>query len=372
MIRRPPRSTLFPYTTLFRSIKILSNLKIDEHRVPQDGRFQIVIEKREVDLRVSISPIIYGEKVVIRLLDKSGQVLTLESLGLIGRAYKVVEEGTKKPWGMILSTGPTGSGKSTSLYAILGKLNSPTVNIITLEDPVEYNIEGINQIQVNPKVGLTFASGLRSVLRQDPDIIMVGEIRDRETADLSVQSALTGHVVLSTLHTNTASGVLPRLLDMKVEPFLIASTVNTVIGQRLLRRICPKCCESYKADQTEIESIKRTIGNLLPQRKDPKAQEIVESLGYKKLPFADESSYTLYRGRGCDECRNSGFKGRIGIFEVFKVTEKISKLLLAHATSQAIEDEAVAEGMITMRQDGYIKALGGVTTLAEVARVSTA
>lgn len=358
------------HPALISRIKIQSNLKIDEHRVPQDGRFQVNLENREIDLRVSISPIIFGEKVVIRLLDKSEKILTLESLGLVGRGYKLVEEGNRRPWGMILSTGPTGSGKSTTLYAILGKLNSTAVNIITLEDPVEYNMEGINQIQINPKVGLTFASGLRSVLRQDPDIIMVGEIRDRETADLSVQSALTGHVVLSTLHTNTASGVLPRLLDMKVEPFLIASTVNTVIGQRLLRKICSSCRESYKADQAEIDSIKKTVGNLLPKKQDSNTKQVFESLGFKNLPFADDKSYTLYRGKGCEECRQTGFKGRLGIFEVFQVTEAMGKLLLTHSTSQQIQEEAVKEGMILMKQDGYLKALAGITTLPEVARVS--
>lgn len=358
------------HPALISRIKILSNLKIDEHRVPQDGRFQIIMEGREIDLRVSISPIVFGEKVVIRLLDKSTKLITLENLGLTGHAYQLVEEGSKKPWGMILSTGPTGSGKSTTLYAILSKINSVAVNIITLEDPVEYSIEGINQIQVNPKVGLTFASGLRSVLRQDPDIIMVGEVRDRETADLAVQSALTGHVVLSTLHTNTASGVLPRLLDMKIEPFLIVSTVNTVMGQRLVRKNCQKCKKPYKASQAEVDSIKKTIGNLLPKKGSPNAKKVLEYLGYKALPFADDVSYTLYKGEGCEECRNTGYSGRIAIFEVFRVTEKMGKMLLTHATSDQIQDAAVSEGMITMKQDGYLKALAGITTLKEVLRLA--
>ena len=358
------------HPALVSRIKILSNLKIDEHRMPQDGRFGIFLENREIDLRVSVSPIIFGEKIVIRLLDKTTKLITLEKLGLVGRAYKVLEEGSKSPWGMILATGPTGSGKSTSLYALLSRLNSVTVNIITIEDPVEYHVNGINQIQINTKVGLTFASGLRSMLRQDPDIIMVGEVRDKETADLAIQAALTGHVVLSTLHTNNAAGVLPRLLDMKIEPFLIASTVNTVIGQRLARTICSKCRESYKASPVEVESIKHTIGNVLPKIKDSNAKEMLKNLGYENLPFADDVSYTLYRGIGCESCRNSGYSGRIGIFEVLKVTEEIGKLLLSHATTDDIQRTAVSQGMITMKQDGYLKALAGATTLAEVARVS--
>lgn len=364
-VMRLPKSI---HPALISRVKILSNLKIDEHRVPQDGRFDINMENREIDLRVSISPIIYGEKVVIRLLDKSASLITLERLGLTGHAYKLIEEGSKKPWGMILATGPTGSGKSTSLYAILSKINAVSVNIITLEDPVEYHIEGINQIQVNPKVGLTFASGLRSILRQDPNIIMVGEIRDRETADLAVQAALTGHVVLSTLHTNNAAGVLPRLLDMKIEPFLIASTVNTVIGQRLIRKICPKCKESYVATPTEVESIKKTVGGLLPKKNDSNMDKILDFLGYKSLPFANDSSYTLYRGKGCADCRNTGYSGRLGIFEVFQVTEAMGKLLLTHATGDEIQKAAVSEGMITMKQDGYLKCLAGTTTLHEIAR----
>ena len=358
------------HAALISRIKILSNLKIDEHRVPQDGRYGVIIGDKEVDLRISISPIVHGEKVVIRLLDKTSSIITLEQLGLTGHAFHLINEGSKEPWGMILSTGPTGSGKSTTLYALLTKMNKPEVNIITLEDPVEYGVNGINQIQINNKVGLTFAAGLRSVLRQDPDIIMVGEIRDKETADLAVQSALTGHVVLSTLHTNSASGVLPRLLDMEIEPFLVASTVNTVIGQRLVRRICDKCKEPYQASPTEIESIKQSLVNLLPKKADSKATDKKKYLGYENLPFLDDSNITLYKGKGCDDCRNTGYKGRVGIFEVFKVTEEMGKLLLTHSTTDQIEDAAISEGMITMRQDGYVKSLAGITTLHEVARVT--
>lgn len=358
------------HSALTTRIKILSNLRIDEHRIPQDGRFQIVMEKREVDFRVSISPIIYGEKIVLRLLDKSASVITLENLGLRGYAYRQIEEASEKPWGMILSTGPTSSGKSTTLYAILNKLNSPNVNIITLEDPVEYNIDGINQIQINSAIGLTFASGLRSILRQDPDIIMVGEIRDRETGDLAIQSALTGHVVLSTLHTNTASGVLPRLLDMNVEPFLISSTLNAVMGQRLVRKVCEKCKEEYKASPAEVESIKRTVGVLLPKKGGSDTKKRLEFLGYDSLPFSDSSSFTLFRGKGCEACRETGYKGRLGVFEVFKMSETMGKLLISKVTMDEIQRAAILEGMITMKQDGYLKALSGITTLKEVLRVA--
>jgi type IV pilus assembly protein PilB len=351
------------HAALVSRIKILAKLKIDEHRVPQDGRFGIKVENREIDLRVSLSPTVFGEKVVIRLLDKSSGAITLEELGIRGRAYKLIEAGSRRPHGMILSTGPTGSGKSTTLYALLTKMNNPGINIVTLEDPVEYKIEGINQIQINPTVGLTFASGLRSILRQDPDVIMVGEIRDGETAGLAVQSALTGHTVLSTLHTNGASGVLPRLLDMEIEPFLIASTVNTVIGQRLVRKICQKCKESYIASPSLATAIKKAVGHHLPSKANP---NLNTDLGYNNLPFAEDEKITLYKGKGCDECRNTGYEGRVGIFEVFPVTNTMERLLLTHATSQEIQDSAVSEGMITMREDGFLKALEGITTIEEV------
>jgi len=358
------------HAALVSRIKILSNLKIDEHRLPQDGRFAIKIADKDVDLRVSISPIIFGEKVVIRILDKSGGVITLDRLGFKGKAYQLIDEASKKPHGMILSTGPTGSGKSTTLYAVLSKINSHEVNIVTLEDPVEYNIEGINQIQVNSSIGLTFAAGLRSVLRQDPDVVMVGEIRDGETADLAVQAALTGHVVLSTLHTNSAAGVLPRMKDMKVEPFLIASTINTVIGQRLVRTICKDCKESYQANETEFISLSESLKNILPKKDNPKAAEIIGDLGYEKLPFLDSESYTLYKGKGCDNCNNTGYSGRIGIYEIFAVTPQMERLLVSDATSSELQDAAVSEGMITMKQDGCLKSLAGITTLKEVMRVA--
>jgi type IV pilus assembly protein PilB len=351
---------------LVSRIKILSNMKIDEHRIPQDGRFDISVDGRDIDLRVSLSPTVYGEKVVIRLLDKSAGVMTLEDLGIRGRAYKIIEAGTKRPHGMILATGPTGSGKSTTLYALLMKINKPEVNIITLEDPVEYQVDGVNQIQINTQVGLTFASGLRSILRQDPDVIMVGEIRDAETAGLAVQSALTGHTVLSTLHTNNAAGVLPRLLDMEIEPFLIASTVSTVIGQRLVRRLCTKCKEQYKASPSLAAAIKKDLAGLLPNKNDADAKEKFENLGYENLPYNDDAEFTLYKSKGCEACRNTGYLGRIGIYEVFPVSNVMEKLLLSHATTSEIQDAAVKEGMITMRQDGFLKALTGMTSIEEV------
>ncbi|PIZ00370.1 type II secretion system protein E [bacterium (Candidatus Howlettbacteria) CG_4_10_14_0_8_um_filter_40_9] len=356
------------HAALVSRIKIMATLKIDEHRVPQDGRINFPIDGREVDVRVSISPTIFGEKVVLRLLDKSKGVITLEQLGVRGSGYKLIVEGSKKPHGMVLSTGPTGSGKSTTLYALLSKMNSVEVNIITLEDPVEYHIEGINQIQVNPAVGLTFASGLRSILRQDPDIIMVGEMRDKETAGLAVQSALTGHTVLSTLHTNSAAGVLPRLLDMDVEPFLIASTVNTVIGQRLVRVICTKCKEKYEASPVLAQAIRKAVGALLPKKSEG---ETSEDKGYKNLPFFEDEKIFLYKGKGCPDCRNTGFKGRNGIFEVFSMSDKIERLLVAKATTSQIHEEAVRNGMMTMKQDGFLKALEGLTTIEEVVRYAS-
>ncbi len=354
---------------LISRIKILSNLKIDEHRIPQDGQFQFTVAGREVDVRVSIAPIVYGEQVVIRLLDKDAAILTLDALGFKGRSLRVITDGINKPHGMTLSTGPTGSGKSTTLYAVIAKLKSPAVNIVTLEDPVEYKMDGINQMQVNPDVGLTFAAGLRSILRQDPNIVMVGEIRDDETADLAVQAALTGHVVLSTLHTNSAAGVLPRLLDMKVEPFLITSTVNTVIGQRLVRRVCDKCRVGYESTAAQTESIIKTLGTLLP-KSTADAPAVSKELGYDNLPLNGQKAYTLYKGQGCPDCTN-GYKGRIGIYEVFQMSADMERLLLNQASSDEIQAQAQKDGMITMKADGYLKALSGLTTIEEVARVAS-
>ena len=352
---------------LVSRIKILSKLKIDEHRVPQDGQFAVAVNNKEVDLRIAISPVVWGEQVVIRLLDKSGNSFSLEDMGYAGRSLRTIRKGIKRPNGMILTSGPTGSGKSTSLYALIKEIKDDSVNIITLEDPVEYKMDGVNQIQVNADVGLTFAAGLRSILRQDPDIVMVGEIRDGETANLAVQAALTGHLVFSTLHTNSAAGVLPRLLDMGIEPFLIASTVNTIIGQRLVRRVAPRR-ETYKTNPIETESIKKTVGHLLP-KKHNEALSVSQDLGYNDLPLEGQESYTLVKGIDTPQTPH-GYVGRAGLYEVMDVSEEIQNLIVKRATSAEIQRLAMEQGMVTMRQDGYLKALEGITTLEEVNRVA--
>ena len=331
-------------------IKILGNMKIDEKRLPQDARFNFKIGQEELDLRLSTMPTTYGEKVVMRLLKKSGGVPSLPELGLRGSALKHLDENIARPHGIILICGPTGSGKTTTLYAILSKLNSTKVNIMTLEDPIEYQIPGVNQVQVNIQAGLTFASGMRSFLRQDPNIIMVGEIRDTETTELAIQAALTGHLVFSTLHTNDAAGALPRLLDMQAEPYLIASTVTCVVGQRVVRRIC-SACKVPKAPTEEIlAQIKKDLGDV-----------------YK---FEKGKQVTFFVGKGCRECNNTGYLGRIGIFEVLVVSEKISRMVLSHEPAQAIANQAIAEGMTTMKQDGFLKVVEGITTVEEVLRVA--
>lgn len=351
-------------------VKILANLKIDEHRVPQDGQFTVQVGKRGIDLRIAISPVVWGEQIVIRLLDKTGTSFKLEDMGYRGRALEAIRKGIKKPNGMVLTSGPTGSGKSTSMYALIQEIISDEINIVTLEDPVEYKMEGVNQIQVNTNVGLTFASGLRSILRQDPDVVLVGEIRDKETAQLAVQAALTGHLVFSTLHTNSAAGVLPRLLDMGIEPFLIASTVNTVIGQRLVRRIADEGKQKYESSKTETESIQKTLGNLLPKKKED-VKVVGKDLGYENLPLVGDNAYTLYKGT---DSKNTpgGYKGRFGLYEVLDVNEQIEELILKRSPSSEIQRLAVKQGMVTMRQDGYLKALDGKTSLAEVNRVAAA
>lgn len=352
---------------LISRIKILSNLKIDEHRVPQDGQFAVKISNKEIDLRIAISPVVWGEQVVIRLLDKTGVNFDIEAMGYTGRALRAIRKGIHRPNGMVLTSGPTGSGKSTSLYALIQEIKDDSVNIVTLEDPVEYKIGGVNQIQVNAEVGLTFANGLRSILRQDPDIVMVGEIRDDETANLAVQAALTGHLVFSTLHTNSAAGVLPRLLDMDVEPFLIASTVNTIIGQRLVRRVAPNR-DTYQSNPIETQNIHATVGHLLPKTPD-EVVKIAEDLGYKDLPLAGQNAYTLVKGKDTP-ATPKGYSGRAGLYEVMDVSETIQQLIVKRSTSNEIQKQAIAEGMITMRQDGYLKALQGITTLEEVNRVT--
>ena len=353
---------------LISRIKILSSLKIDEHRVPQDGQFAVAVGDKEVDLRIAISPVVWGEQVVIRLLDKTGNSFNLEEMGYAGRALRTIRKGIAAPNGMVLTSGPTGSGKSTSLYALIKEIKNDSVNIITLEDPVEYKMDGVNQIQVNAEVGLTFAAGLRSILRLDPDIVMVGEIRDGETANLAVQAALTGHLVFSTLHTNSAAGILPRLIDMGIEPFLIASTVNTIIGQRLVRRVAAKR-NTYQSSPLETQSIIETVGHLLPKTPD-EVERVSADLGYKNLPLANQKSYTLVKGRDTPQTPG-GYKGRAGLYEVMEVTEEIQQLIIKHATSHEVQKVAMTQGMITMRQDGYLKALTGITTLEEVNRVAS-
>lgn len=330
-------------------IKILSEMKIDEHRIPQDGRFNFKIGEQEVDLRISVLPTAHGEKVEMRLLRKSGGIPSLMELGLNGIALKNLEMAILRPHGIIIVCGPTGSGKTTTLYAILSRLNTTRVNIVSLEDPIEYKIPGVNQVQINPPVGLNFATGLRSFLRQDPNIILVGEIRDEETTDLALQAALTGHLVFSTLHTSDAAGALPRLLDLGAENFLLASTMNAVVGQRIVRRICMHCREAYTAPVQLATEIKTVLGNVFQGK---------------------EQEMKLYRGVGCIECSNSGYIGRIGIFEVLPVSDKIARLILERSDSHTIEQQAIQEGMITMKQDGYLKALNGVTTIEEVIRVA--
>src|SRR5258706_6266556 len=330
-------------------IKVLSEMKIDEHRVPQDGRFNFKIGDNEVDLRISVLPTVHAEKIVMRLLRQSGGIPTLTELGLGGTALKNLETAMLRPHGIIIVCGPTGSGKTTTLYSVLAKLNTTRVNIVSLEDPVEYEIAGVNQVQINPAVGLTFASGLKSFLRQDPNIILVGEIRDGETTDLAIQAPLTGHLVFSTLHTSSAAGALPRLLDLGAENFLLASTINALVGQRIARKICPHCRIPYPLPPQMMEEIKKELGPLYPhQSKDA----------------------TLFKGKGCNECGNSGYTGRVGIFEVLSVTDTIASIVLQHPDSETIEKQAIAEGMITMKQDGYLKVLSGVTTIEEVLKVA--
>jgi type IV pilus assembly protein PilB len=362
---------------LISRIKILSNLKIDEHRVPQDGRFKVNVAGKQYALRVSTLPIADGEKVVMRILDESNQAITLEQLGYWGHSLEVITQAMHEPNGMVLITGPTGSGKSTSLFSILSILNTPDVNISTVEDPVEYKIQGVNQTQTNDKAGMTFAGGLRALLRQDPNIIMVGEIRDGETANLGVQAALTGHLVFSTLHTNNAATSLPRLLDMGIEPFLIASTVKAVVGQRLVRRLCTNCRQS-RAPSAEESAALMKLFHVTESQSFNHIHELEEQAA-KQGVGADTPLSTTSQGvttiwkttsGGCDECHHTGYKGRIGIYEVLGVSIPIQKMIMAGATSQQIQDQAISEGMITMMTDGLIKSLRGNTTLEEVLRAT--
>lgn len=355
------------HEALVSRVKILSNLKIDEKRIPQDGRFSFKVGDQAVDLRISTLPTVHGEKIVMRLLPKAGSAPTLGQLGLRGMGLKLFESNIIRPNGIVLITGPTGSGKTTTLFGALSKINSPKVNIVTLEDPVEYQIPGVNQVQINPVAGLTFASGLRSFLRQDPNIIMVGEIRDSETAGLAIQAALTGHLVFSTLHTNSSAGALPRLLDMGAETFLLASSINAVVAQRVVRTICPDCKEGYAPPEMVVQNIKTILGSLVKSAADKKLADEEQ----KDLQLVSaEKGFKLYKGKGCDKCGDSGYKGRIAIFEVLNITEKIGKLILERAPSNEIEQSAISDGMVTMKQDGYLKAVEGLTTIEEVLRVA--
>lgn len=339
------------HEALVSRIKILSEMKIDEKRIPQDGRFTFRSKNDEVDLRVSTLPTVFGEKVVMRLLKKTGGIPSLTDLGFGGPQLKELEEAIAKPYGIILITGPTGSGKTTTLYSILSRLNKPTINIITLEDPVEYQIAGINQVQINPQAGLTFATGLRAFLRQDPNIILVGEIRDKETTQLAIQAALTGHLVFSTLHTNNAATAIPRLIDLGAESFLIASVLTAILAQRISRKICPYCKISYQASSEVTANMKSVLGPFFPKK-------------------FETSPIYLNKGKGCQECNQTGYLGRIAIFEILKVTTAINQHVLRQESAEIIEETAKKEGFIRMIEDGYLKVLDGVTTMEEVLRVA--
>ena len=331
-------------TALVARIKILSNLKIDEHRTPQDGRHKFLFEDEVVSLRISIIPGFYGENVVMRLLQEANRPLSLEELGLTGHNLEIIRSNMTRPHGMILVTGPTGSGKTTTLYSVLNILNTIEVKICTIEDPIEYAIGRVTQIQVNPKTGIEFSAGLRALMRHDPDIIMVGEIRDKETAEIAIHSALTGHLVLSTLHTNTAAGAIPRFLDMGAEDFLLASTLNVVIAQRLVRKICSNCIIKYAPSDVVRKKLSKDLGVNLEDQK-------------------------FYKGQGCNQCNRKGYTGRIGIYEALAITEEIRILITQKATSDEIQKKAIEEGMVTMLQDGLDKVSSGLTTIEEVLRV---
>ncbi len=348
---------------LVARIKVLANLKIDEHRLPQDGRYKIEKEGYKYSLRISTIPIFDGEKVVIRLLDESTKAMNFEQLGFLKNQIEIVNRNIHKPHGMLLVTGPTGSGKSTSLYAILTMLNTKLVNISTIEDPVEYRIVGANQMQVNPKIGLTFALGLRALLRQDPNIIMIGEIRDKETAEEAMHAAMTGHIVLSTLHTNSAAAAPPRIIDIGIEPYLIASTINAIMAQRLVRVICQDCKEVLPMDEA-------TKGALAKQFSFDKLIEVINREQVLEKTVKKLGDLEFFHGKGCDKCGNTGYKGRIGIHEILENTPEIQDLIVKHATSLDIQEEAEKQGMILMWEDGFIKAVQGVTTVEEILRVT--
>lgn len=343
------------HSAIISRIKILANLKIDETRIPQDGRFRATIANKKIDFRVSVLPTMQGEKAAMRLLDPSIGLMGFEELGLISHNLEVLKKGISQPFGMILLTGPTGCGKTTTLYAILKELNREGVNIISLEDPVEYYIEGVNQSQTRPEIGYSFASGLRSILRQDPDIIMVGEIRDKETAGLAVHTALTGHILLSTLHTNNAIGIIPRLIDMDIEPFLIPASLNLGIAQRLVRRLCQNCKKEVKPLPKINEMLEKELANL--------SEKVLED-------FKIQKPFKLYQSSGCRFCNKKGTKGRVAIFEVLSMTKELEKITLEGPSESNIIKEAERQGMITMKQDGILKALQGIVSLEEVLKVT--
>ncbi|MCX6765491.1 MAG: ATPase, T2SS/T4P/T4SS family [Candidatus Moranbacteria bacterium] len=347
-------------------IKVLSNLKLDEHRLPQDGRFKIEKDDYKISFRVSILPVFDGEKIAMRLLDESAKGLTLEKMGLWGKALEIIHREIKRPNGMILVTGPTGSGKTTTLYTIMDILNTPEVNISTVEDPIEYRMPRINQTQINPKIGLTFASSLRSLLRQDPDILMIGEIRDKETLEIAIHSAMTGHLVLSTLHTNSAAGALPRMLDMGAEPFLVASTVNVIAAQRLVRRLCGDCRTEYNLTDKEIKLLasRFNIDEILDFFKKSEQLKGMIRSGDKW------NTVKFHRAKGCDQCNHEGYHGRIGIYEVFEIDDEIQKLITGLSSSDVIEKKAREKGMATMTEDGFAKAVQGITSIEEILRVT--
>lgn len=362
--------------SLVSRIKILAKMQIDEKRKPLDGRFQVKSGDQEIDLRVSSLPTVLGEKIVIRLLRKDLGIMSLEDTGMRGNALKTFMEGLKSTSGIILVTGPTGSGKTVTVATSMNILNKPEVNVVSIEDPVEIKVPGVNQVQVNIDAGLSFAAALRSFLRQDPNIISVGEIRDEETAQLAAQASLTGHLVISTLHTNSAAGALPRLLDMGIEPYIIASTVHICAAQRLCRRVCPHCKEAYEPSEAEFLEVKRILSEST-EFNDKKYAEFQHKfvlqkgkiINLEKIDTSKPEKLYLFKGRGCDRCQGTGYQGRVGIFEVFRVSEKIGALVMQHSSADVIERQAMQEGMIRMIQDGYFKCLEGQTTVEEVQRV---
>lgn len=347
----------FLHQQIVARFKIMSNLKIDEARIPQDGRLSTTINTKSLDLRVSTLPTVHGEKIVMRIVDKSKSIPDLDQLGIVGNNRKLLEKGMSLPNGIIITSGPTGSGKSTTLYSCLSRLNKPDVNIMTLEDPVENQIDGLNQSQVFPAIGYTFAYGLRTALRQDPDIIMVGEIRDHETINIAIEAALTGHLVVSTIHTNSAAETITRIINMGVQPFLLPASINSIIAQRLIRRVCPHCRKAVRLQDLAPEmraSVEKAI-------KRTAKEELIS-----RIPGEILQNPVFYEAVGCEQCDNIGYKGRVGIYEILEITQNIKKMIIDGASATIINEVAIQDGMISLEQDGIIKALNGVTTLEEV------